>query len=109
GPRPRRRRHHDAARRAGRAARGGGGRFAMSNAARLAPVDPAALEAAAASLAERCPGRVRRAFPLAGLTTFRLGGPAALFLRAETHDDLAALAAVLAGVPLPLLVIGRGP
>jgi UDP-N-acetylmuramate dehydrogenase len=72
------------------------------------PVDPAVLEAAAAALGARCPGRVSRDLPLAPLTTFRLGGPAALFLRAETLEDLAALAEVLAAHPLPLLVVGRG-
>jgi FAD binding domain len=72
------------------------------------PVDPAALEAAAAELAARCPGRVSRDLPLAPLTTFRLGGPAALFLRAETVADLAALGGVLAATRLPLLVVGRG-
>ncbi len=72
------------------------------------PVDAAALEAAAAELAARCPGRASRDLPLAPLTTFRLGGPAALFLRAETVADLAALGGVLAATRLPLLVVGRG-
>jgi UDP-N-acetylmuramate dehydrogenase len=74
----------------------------------VGPVDPAALEAAAAELAARCPGRVSRDLPLAPMTTFRLGGPAALFLRAERAADLAALAEVLAATRLPLLVVGRG-
>jgi UDP-N-acetylmuramate dehydrogenase len=74
----------------------------------VGPVDPGALEAAAAELAARCPGRVSRDLSLAPLTTFRLGGPAAVFLRAETLDDLAALAGVLGEVPVPLLVVGRG-
>jgi UDP-N-acetylmuramate dehydrogenase len=74
----------------------------------VGPVDGDALEAAAAELAERCPGRVSRDLPLAPLTTFRLGGPAAVFLRAETLDDLGALAGVLADTRLPMLVVGRG-
>lgn len=74
----------------------------------VGPVDPVALEAAAAGLAARCPGRVSRDFSLAPLTTFRLGGPAAVFLRAEGLDDLAALADVLAATPVPLLIVGRG-
>jgi UDP-N-acetylmuramate dehydrogenase len=74
----------------------------------VGPVDPAALEAAAAELAARCAGRAGRDLPLAPMTTFRLGGPAALFLRAETVDDLSALAEVLEAIPLPLLVVGRG-
>ena len=75
---------------------------------RVGPVAPGALAAAAAGLAARCPGRVSRDFSLAPLTTFRLGGPAAVFLRAEGLDDLAALADVLAATPVPLLIVGRG-
>jgi UDP-N-acetylmuramate dehydrogenase len=71
-------------------------------------VAPAALEAAAAELEARCPGRVSRGLSLAPLTTFRLGGPAAVFLRAEGLDDLAALAGVLGAAPVPLLIVGRG-
>jgi UDP-N-acetylmuramate dehydrogenase len=71
-------------------------------------VDPGALEAAAGELADRCQGRVSRDLPLAPMTTFRLGGPAALFLRAEGDADLVALAEVLAATRLPLLVVGRG-
>jgi UDP-N-acetylmuramate dehydrogenase len=74
----------------------------------VGPVDPAAQEAAANELAARCPGRVSRDLPLAPLTTFRLGGPAAVFLRAESLEDLAALAGVLRAAPVPLLVVGRG-
>jgi UDP-N-acetylmuramate dehydrogenase len=74
----------------------------------VGPVDPDVLAAAAAELVGRCPGRVGRDQPLAPLTTFRLGGPAALFLRAESLDDLAALAAVLGHADLPLLIVGRG-
>ena len=74
----------------------------------VGPVDPDIVAAAAAELEGRCPGRVSRGLPLAPLTTFRLGGPAAVFLRAETLDDLAALADVLAAAPVPLLVVGRG-
>jgi UDP-N-acetylmuramate dehydrogenase len=76
--------------------------------AAVGPVDAVALEDAAGRLADRCPGRVSRDLPLAPMTTFRLGGPAALFLRAESGADLAALAEVLAATRLPLLVIGRG-
>jgi UDP-N-acetylmuramate dehydrogenase len=74
----------------------------------VGPVDPGALEAATAELAASCPGRVGRDLPLAPMTTFRLGGPAALFLRAERDADLAALAGVLAATRLPLLIVGRG-
>jgi UDP-N-acetylmuramate dehydrogenase len=69
---------------------------------------PADLERAASALEAACPGRIGRDVPLAPLTTFRIGGPAALLLRAETGADLAALARVLTEVELPLLIVGRG-
>ena len=74
----------------------------------VGPVDPAALERVAAALEARCPGRVGRLVSLAPLTTFRLGGPAAVLLRAESLDDLAALAGALETDPVPLLIVGRG-
>ncbi|HEX6678977.1 MAG TPA: UDP-N-acetylmuramate dehydrogenase [Actinomycetes bacterium] len=75
---------------------------------RPGPVDPAAVDEAFARLAACCGDRVSRDLVLAPLTTFRLGGPARLFLRAESVDDLVALAATLEAVPLPLLIVGRG-
>jgi UDP-N-acetylmuramate dehydrogenase len=75
---------------------------------RPGPADPAALDDAHARLAASCGDRVSRDLALAPLTTFRLGGPASLFLRAESVEDLAALAETLAAVPLPLLIVGRG-
>lgn len=72
------------------------------------PVRAAQVEAARALLAERCPGRLAEHVPLAPLTTFRLGGPARLFLRAESLADLAALGEALQASGLPLLIIGRG-
>jgi UDP-N-acetylmuramate dehydrogenase len=74
----------------------------------VGPVDPAAIAEAAARLGARCPGRLGERVPLAPLTTFRLGGPARLFLRAESLDDLVALGEVVAEVPVPLLIMGRG-
>jgi UDP-N-acetylmuramate dehydrogenase len=74
----------------------------------VGPVEAAAVEAAAAELRARCPGRLGERVPLAPLTTFRLGGPARLFLRAESTEDLVALGEVLATTGLPLLVLGRG-
>jgi len=74
----------------------------------VGPVEAAAVEAAAARLGARCPGRLGQHVPLAPLTTFRLGGPARLFLRAESIEDLVTLAEVLAAAPVPLLILGRG-
>jgi UDP-N-acetylmuramate dehydrogenase len=53
-------------------------------------------------------GRARRDEPLGPLTTYRVGGPAALFVRAHTLDDLLAVAAARQASGLPVLVVGRG-
>ncbi len=52
--------------------------------------------------------RVRRGVPTAQLTTFRVGGPAALYLEPESQEDLAAVAAAVAETGLPVLVVGKG-
>ena len=50
----------------------------------------------------------RRSEPLAPLTTYRVGGPAALFVRARSLDDLRRVAAARQASGLPVLVVGRG-
>jgi UDP-N-acetylmuramate dehydrogenase len=45
---------------------------------------------------------------LAPLTTYRLGGRAALMVRPRTVDDLLRIGAAWAATALPLLVVGRG-
>jgi UDP-N-acetylmuramate dehydrogenase len=75
----------------------------------LMPVDDggAQVAAVAARLAGRLPGRVERDVPFARLTTYGLGGPAAVLVRATGEADLEALArALLPGVPF--LCVGRG-
>jgi UDP-N-acetylmuramate dehydrogenase len=52
--------------------------------------------------------RVRSSFPLAPLTSFRLGGPAALYLEAESDRDLAGAAEAIAASGLPWTIIGKG-
>lgn len=52
--------------------------------------------------------RARRDVPLGPLTTYRVGGPAALFMVLETDDDLASVVAAIAETELPVLVVGRG-
>ena len=64
----------------------------------------ATIEAAAATLGDLA----ERGVPLAPFTTYRLGGPAALLVRARSIDDLAAVAAARASSGLPVLVVGRG-
>jgi UDP-N-acetylmuramate dehydrogenase len=52
--------------------------------------------------------RVRRDHALGALSTYRVGGPAALFLEANAEDDLLAVRAALVGRAVPVLVLGRG-
>jgi UDP-N-acetylmuramate dehydrogenase len=53
-------------------------------------------------------GIAERDVSLAPFTTYRVGGAAALFVRASDVDDLAAVAAARAASGLPVLVVGRG-
>ena len=52
--------------------------------------------------------RARRDVPLGPLTTYRVGGSAALYLEARSDEDLVAAARVVAATGLPVLVVGRG-
>jgi UDP-N-acetylmuramate dehydrogenase len=52
--------------------------------------------------------RLRTAFPLAPLTSFRLGGPAALYLEPESDADLAAAGEAIVATDIPFVVIGKG-
>jgi UDP-N-acetylmuramate dehydrogenase len=65
------------------------------------------LEAAERILRVGCGSRLRVSFPLAPLTSFRIGGPAALFLEAE-HDGDLAVAAEAVSAEIPWTVIGKG-
>jgi UDP-N-acetylmuramate dehydrogenase len=65
----------------------------------------------ALDLAARALGaRAIRDAPLGARTTYRVGGPAALFVEAAGEEDLMAChdALASAGEPVPVLVIGRG-
>lgn len=53
------------------------------------------------------PGQVRHEVPFAELTTYRLGGPAAVLVRASTAEDVSTLASALPD-GVPVLVVGRG-
>ncbi|HEY1282007.1 MAG TPA: UDP-N-acetylmuramate dehydrogenase [Acidimicrobiales bacterium] len=63
-----------------------------------------AVEVAAAVLGERA----RRLVPVGPLTTYRVGGRAALFVRAESTDDLRLVGRAVAESALPAVVLGRG-
>jgi UDP-N-acetylmuramate dehydrogenase len=73
----------------------------------VGPVGRLAAELAAA-LEPALPGRVEVDAPLAGLTTYRVGGPAAVLVRARRFGDLAVVAAALSRYRPPLLILGRG-
>lgn len=55
-----------------------------------------------------CGERLRRGVPIAPLTTFRLGGPAALYLEPESIEDLRAVARAVSETGLPVVVLGKG-
>ncbi|MGH9039491.1 MAG: UDP-N-acetylmuramate dehydrogenase, partial [Acidimicrobiia bacterium] len=58
-------------------------------------------------LAALLPGQIRADVPFAELTTYRLGGPAALLVRVGMPEDIAAVASALTE-DVPVLVVGRG-
>jgi UDP-N-acetylmuramate dehydrogenase len=66
------------------------------------------LSVAEAILRETCGDRVRIRFPMAPLTTFRIGGPAALYLEAADAADLDAASRAVRGSGIPVIVIGKG-
>jgi UDP-N-acetylmuramate dehydrogenase len=75
----------------------------VSRRAGAAPAD-ARVAAAAAALGPR----VERDRSLGPLTTYKVGGPAALFVVVATDADLAAVAEVVAATGVPTLVVGKG-
>jgi len=52
--------------------------------------------------------RIERDVPIGPLTTYRVGGPAAYFLRAESEADLREAASFVAEHAVPVLVVGKG-
>ncbi|MBW3668126.1 MAG: FAD-binding protein, partial [Actinobacteria bacterium] len=62
------------------------------------------IDTAAAVLGDRA----RRDVPLGPLTTYRVGGPAALFVEAQDDDDLAAASEAVRASGVPVLVVGKG-
>jgi UDP-N-acetylmuramate dehydrogenase len=74
-----------------------------------------ALERGGSGLAARIERAVRvlgplaeRDVPLAPMTTYRVGGAAAIFVRPTSVDDLVAIATAWRETELPMLVVGRG-
>jgi len=59
-------------------------------------------------LRERLGPQLRVRFPLAPLTSFRIGGPAALFVEAEDDGALEAVGRAVEQMGVPVVVIGKG-
>jgi UDP-N-acetylmuramate dehydrogenase len=55
-----------------------------------------------------CGERVRTGFPLASLTSFRIGGPAAIYLEPSSETDLEAASEAIAATEIPFVVVGKG-
>jgi UDP-N-acetylmuramate dehydrogenase len=60
------------------------------------------------ALADALGPRAMRDHPLAPMTTYGVGGSAALFVELQDADDVGALRAALKGHRVPVFVIGRG-
>jgi UDP-N-acetylmuramate dehydrogenase len=67
-----------------------------------------AVRVAVEVLSARAHGRVEPGGTIAPLTSYRLGGPAAVLLEAASDQDLEALAEAVRTSGLPVLVVGRG-
>ncbi|MGZ4126322.1 MAG: UDP-N-acetylmuramate dehydrogenase, partial [Actinomycetota bacterium] len=67
-----------------------------------------AISRAEAILRAACGERVRTGFPLAPLTSFRIGGPAAIYLEPSSETDLAAAGEAIVATGIPFFVIGKG-
>ncbi|MEP6757558.1 MAG: UDP-N-acetylmuramate dehydrogenase [Actinomycetota bacterium] len=59
-------------------------------------------------LRKMCGDRVRTAFPMAPLTTFRIGGAASLYLEPNDEADLDAAAQAITRADIPFVVLGKG-
>ncbi|HEX6844186.1 MAG TPA: UDP-N-acetylmuramate dehydrogenase [Actinomycetota bacterium] len=66
------------------------------------------LARAEASLRAVCGGRLRTGVPLAPLTSFRVGGPAALYLEPEDDADVLAAARAVRETGIDVVVLGKG-
>ncbi|MHB1444496.1 MAG: UDP-N-acetylmuramate dehydrogenase [Acidimicrobiales bacterium] len=62
------------------------------------------LDAAACALGEKA----ERRHPLGALTTYRVGGPAALYMEAHSREDLRLASAAVQAGSIPVLVLGKG-
>jgi UDP-N-acetylmuramate dehydrogenase len=65
-------------------------------------------DAALAILRDACGDRVRADVPMAPLTTFRIGGPAAIFFEPDSTEDLHAVAKAVARTGVAVAIVGKG-
>lgn len=72
------------------------------------PAEALALRELEKALGEAFRGRVVREEPLSRHTSFRIGGPAALFLEPSDRDSLVAAVRCVQELSVPLLVLGCG-
>ena len=70
----------------------------------MSEADPSPLDEAARLLGPA----VRRNHPIGALTTYRVGGSAALYLTADSTEDLARARAAVSATEVPVVVIGKG-
>ncbi len=66
------------------------------------------IDEAARLLADRFGERVRRDVPLAPFTSFRIGGPASLYVEPDDDGDLAAISDAVQRTSVAWMVIGKG-
>jgi UDP-N-acetylmuramate dehydrogenase len=59
-------------------------------------------------LRSACGDRLKVQFPLAPLTSFRIGGPAALYLEPESEADLEAVSDAVRKWDIPFAILGKG-
>jgi UDP-N-acetylmuramate dehydrogenase len=72
------------------------------------PTDEHTLVGVVAALGDRLGDRVGRNVPVGPMTTYRVGGAAAVFVRLDDDADLDALCDVVVGTGVEVLVVGRG-
>lgn len=75
---------------------------------RSGALDPGVADALADDLRGQLDGEVRRDVPLAGFSTYRLGGPAAVLVEVHRDADLEVVSRVVSAHRPPVLLVGRG-
>ncbi len=66
------------------------------------------LDLARSLLRAACGDRLREGVPMAPLTTFRIGGPAALYLEPNDVHDLEAASEAIVRAEIPFAILGKG-